>query len=203
MKDVERTPLSWPSVQVRVRVQDQKASAAWKKSWRDYMSALDKEFHRMGVSRYVITYNDPVQSRDPGVAVWFTRKHEENYKWQDVLGIESPYPTVDEITTAYKRLAPKYHPDRNPGIDPTKFAELEKARQDAIAFVRGTDALTHDMVIACDGYKEQRLNLFAIVGTIHSLRMIQKYGSGQLYEQAFHAFQALPEHKPVEVEAVK
>jgi hypothetical protein len=198
MTDVERSPLTWPAAQVRVRVQDQKTNSAWKKSTLQYMEALEKEFGRMKVTRYVVTYNDPSKtgSRDPGIAVWFSRKQEENFKWQDILGIDNPYPTVAEIEDAYRRLAPKYHPDRNPDIDPTKFAELTEARRKATAWVRGTDQHAHEYVIACDQFKETRHNLNAIVGTLRALRAIERYGATTLYEQAFHAFVAIPENIP-------
>jgi len=44
----------------------------------------------------------------------------------DILGVESNA-TADEIKTAYRTLAMKYHPDRNDGIDATEFTEATKA----------------------------------------------------------------------------
>lgn len=193
MSDMERKQLSWPQHQPRTRVQDQKNNSAWKKSFREYLAALAKEFARMKVTRYEVTFNGPNDSRDPGVAVWFSRKHEESYKWQDILGIDNPYPTVVEIDDAYRKLAPRFHPDRNPGIDPTKFAELTMARRKAIDWVKGTDKDAHEYVIACDQYREARQNLYAVVGTIQSIRRIERLGATQLFEQAFHAFAVLPE----------
>lgn len=197
MADVERTPLVWPAVRVRLRINDQKTNSSWKKTWGAYLLALEKEFKRMGVTRYIVTYNESHASRDPAVAVWFSRKKADNARWMDALGIDNPYPTLAEVDEAYRRLAPKYHPDRNPGIDPTKFTELTRARRAAMDFVRGQDQNQHELVIPCDTFREARHNLNAIVGTLRAIRTIERYGSSALYEQAFQAFTALPENVPV------
>ncbi len=196
----ERSPLVWPTHQARTRVQDQKDNRAWKKTWRQYCDALATEFKRMGVVRFVITWNtaelshQTVNTRDPGVAVWFDRKKGDDYRWQDVLGIENPYPTVSEIDTAYKRRVTKVHPDTNPGIDPAPYIELTKAREQAIKWVRGTSDLPKGYVIASDQWKEPRQNLYAIIGTIQSLRRIERLGATQLYEGALQGFAgALPQ----------
>lgn len=51
--------------------------------------------------------------------------------WWLVLLLDTRYPTVDEIQAAYRRLASKYHPDRDGG-DAAKMAELNQARDDAL-----------------------------------------------------------------------
>lgn len=194
MTDVERQPLVWPKQKARTRPNDQKHNGAWKKPWREYLAALDKELKRMGVTRYVVTYNDPAQSRDPGVAVWFDRKGSDDSHWQDVLGIDNPYPTVDEINSVYKQKVKPVHPDFNPGIDPVPYLNLTKAREDAIKFVRGTDEMPKGFVIPSDQWKEPRQNLYAIIGTIQSIRRIERLGATQLFEGALQGFAGvLPE----------
>lgn len=196
MSEVERYPLEWPKQQVRTRIQDQGTIGAARRSWREYLAMLDKELKRMGVLRYVVTYNElgGANSRDPGVAVWFSRKKDEAYKWQDILGIDNPYPTIDDIENSFKSRVKAVHPDLNPGKDPEPYHQLVKARKDAISFVKGTSELPSDYVIPCDAYKERYHNLYAIVRTIKALRDIERFGAGQLFEGALHGFAgALPE----------
>ena len=192
----ERSPLVWPSQQTRTRVQDQKNNGAWKKTCAQYLSSLELELTRMGSTRFAVTWNDPrkCDGRDPGVAVWFSRKKGNEWRWQDILGIENPYPTVDDIDTAFKRRVKAVHPDLNPGADRAPYDALVDARKQAIDFVRGTMDLPKDFVIASDQYKEARQNLYAIIGTIQSLRRIERLGATQLFEGALHGFAgALPQ----------
>jgi len=44
----------------------------------------------------------------------------------DVLSI-TPMATPEQIKTAYKQAAKKYHPDRNPNVDPEKFKQISRA----------------------------------------------------------------------------
>lgn len=187
MSDTERTPLEWPKQQVRTRIQDQGTIGAARKTWREYLVMLEKELRRMDVVRYVVTYNDQT-SRDPGVAVWFSRKKDDTFKWQDILGIDNPYPTVEDIESAFKARVKAVHPDLNPGKDPEPYHQLVKARKDAIAFVKGTSELPSDYVIPCDAYQNRHHNLYAIVRTIKALRDIERFGAGQLFEGALHGF---------------
>lgn len=46
--------------------------------------------------------------------------------YHQVLGVK-PNATKEEIKAAYRRLAKKYHPDLNKGVDPKKFIEITKA----------------------------------------------------------------------------
>lgn len=197
MSDTERSPLVWPMHKPRTRPQDQKQNNSWKKTWSQYMEMLDKELHRMGVTRYVVTWNSAqltnqvVNTRDPGVAVWFDRKGGDDFKWQDILGIENPWPTVSEIDAAYKRRVGPLHPDRHlnePEFDTTPYVELTKAREYAIKFVRGTTELPKGFVIPSDQWKEPRQNLYAIIGTIQSLRRIERLGATQLFEGSLVGF---------------
>ena len=47
-------------------------------------------------------------------------------KYYDILGVSSDA-TVDEIKKAYRKLALKLHPDKNPDNDPEKFKQLSQA----------------------------------------------------------------------------
>lgn len=51
----------------------------------------------------------------------------------------------------------------------------------------------HELALACDTFMDRRDNLRALGLTIHSLRMIQRYGVGELTARAFMGFEMLPE----------
>jgi hypothetical protein len=51
--------------------------------------------------------------------------------WWLVLLLDTRHPTAEEIQSAYRRLASKYHPDRDGG-DAAKMAEINQARDDAL-----------------------------------------------------------------------
>jgi hypothetical protein len=196
----EAYPLTWPEDQVRTRIQDRKIMTAWKKGTREYRELLIRELERMGVSSLVLSTNVPlnlrgdltvgIEPRDPGVAVYFTRKVKEDYSWQDILGIHDPAPSVEQIESAYKRLAVKYHPDV--GGDKEMFVTVLEAKEKAVAWVKMQESKEHNYVIACDAFKEVRLNICAIRLTIAALRQIDRCGASSLLERAWKGFAALP-----------
>lgn len=196
MSENERSPLEWPQAQHRTDRRLQGTLSAAKKSWHDYMEKLDAELGKMGVTRFVVTYN-LAGVQDPGIAVWFDRKKADTFKWQDVLGLDTSYPRLDDIERAYKRKMPAVHPDlhqNEPNFDLEPYHQLERAHREAIASVKGTSELPKGFVIPCDAYKDRTHNLYAILRTIKALRDIERFGAGQLFEGALHGFAgALPE----------
>lgn len=188
------SPLRWPANWPRTRPQDQRANAAWRLTMPQYQTALRKEFERMGAPSFDVTTN-AAPSRDVGVAVYFSRPTPEDYTWQDALGITDPYPTEEQVSTAWKLKAAPHHPDRVGG-DVELFHVLTKHRDNAIRWIRQQEGRQLDYVIACDTFRETKLNLAAIVLTIRALRQIERCGTSTLLEQAFKGFAALPEARP-------
>lgn len=198
----EAHPLHWPAGWPRTRPQDQRAMSSWKKNANHYRDSLATELERMGSPSSLISSNVPlnlrgamtpgVEPRDVGVAVYFSRKIKEDFSWQDALSITNPYPTEQEIQDAFRRLAQKYHPDVAGG-DVAMFQAVTKHRDNALRFVRRTTDQNFDYVIACDQFKEVRLNMAAIVMTIRAIRQIERCGTSSLLERAFRGFSAIPE----------
>jgi hypothetical protein len=201
MKDVY--PLSWPEGWPRTRPQDQKPMAAWKKTANQYRDALEKELKRMEAPSFIISSNVPLTQRgsmtpgieplDKGVAVYFSRKVKEEFSWQDALNIHDPAPTIDQIDEAFRRLAAQYHPDK-PGGDIQMFQALCKHRDNAKNWVNRKTNQNFDYVLACDNFKEVRLNMEAICLTIKAIRQIERCGTSSLLERAFKGFAALAEN---------
>jgi len=195
----ESWPLSWPDDYVRTRPQDRRPMHSWKKNANYYRDALATELERMGSPMAVISSNVQLNLRgtmtpgveplDVGVAVYFSRKVKEDFAWQDALGIHDPAPTEQQVTEAYRRLAHLYHPDR--GGDAAMFAKVTKYRDDALRWINRKTTQRFDYVIACDQFKEVRLNMAAIVMTIKAIRQIERCGTSSLLERAFKGFSAL------------
>jgi hypothetical protein len=197
----EEHPLSWPEGVPRTRPQDQRTMPSWKKPAAYYRDALITELERMKSPSSVISSNVPLnmrgnmqpgfEPRDVGVAVYFSRQLKEDYSWQDALSIHDPAPTEQQVQDAYRRLAQKYHPDR--GGDPAMFQDLVKHRENALRWIKRLEHKHFDYVIACDEFKEVRLNLAAIMQTIKAIRQIERCGTSSLLERAFKGFAALNE----------
>jgi hypothetical protein len=200
-------PLSWPEGWLRTRPQDRRTMSAWKRTATQYRDGLEKELTRMGCPSFVISSNVPLTQRgtmtqgieplDVGVAVYFTRKIKEDFAWQDALGIHDPAPTVEQINDSFRRLATIYHPDK--GGDIAMFQAATKHRDNALRWVNRKTESNFDYVIACDQFKEVRLNMAAIVMTIKAIRQIERCGTSSLLERAFRGFSALAEHSAVVV----
>lgn len=205
----EAFPLSWPEDWPRTRPQDRRVMSAWKRTANQYRDALVTELTRLQSPSAVVSSNVPLNLRgaltpgveplDVGVAVYFSRKIKEDFSWQDALGIHDPAPTEQQIQDAYRRLAQLYHPDR--GGDVAMFQSVTKHRDNALRWVNRKTNQQFDYVIACDQFKEVRLNMAAIVMTIKAIRQIERCGTSSLLERAFRGFSALPAHEASEMAA--
>jgi hypothetical protein len=197
----ESYPLAWPDGWSRTRPQDQRTNAQWRLPLGTYRSMLVKELDRMGTLGLVVSsniadlmsirYSAGMEPRDPGVAVYFSRTPKEDYRWQDALEIRSPFPTLAEVEAAYRRLSAKYHPDNKSTGDTEMFLAMTKHCARAKAWIERRDGLTHDLVLACDQFKEVRLNLNAIRLTLAAIRQIERCGASSMLERAFKGFAAI------------
>ena len=196
----EAFPLAWPEDWKRTRPQDQRPMASWRRTANQYRDALATEIERMGSPSAVISSNVPlnlrgamtpgIEPRDIGVAVYFSRTIKEDFSWQDVLGLHQPAPTEQQVQEAFRRLAQQYHPDR--GGDIAMFQAATKARDNAIRWITRKENQQFDQVIACDQFKEVRLNMAAIVMTLKAIRQIERCGASSLLDRVFRGFSALP-----------
>lgn len=172
--------------------------ASWKQTANQYREVLAKELDRIKATVAVISTNVPltvrgsmtagVEPRDVGVAIYFTKPGKEDFRWQDALGLHTPAPTDEQINDAYRRLAAKHHPDR--GGDIEMFRSLTNHRDAALRWANRATAQP-DHVIACDLYREVRLNLAAIAFTLKALRQIERCGTSSVLERSFKGFMAL------------
>lgn len=190
----ETYPLAWPEGWQRTRIQDREGRGAWKKNERQSIEALELELRRFGVLSATLTRKDPADFRgapDPSVALWFSRKHTDDFSWQDALGIKNPAPERDEIDEVYRALARKHHPDM--GGDVEMFRAITMHYKKALAYVERLTGRTHELSIACDKYEKTAWNINAIRMTLHSLRQIERDGASALLEQAMKGFTVIPE----------
>jgi hypothetical protein len=174
--------------------------ASWKRTANQYRDALVTELTRMESPSAVISSNVPLNLRgsmtpgveplDVGAAVYFSRKIKEDFSWQDALSLHNPAPTEAQIQEAFRRLAQLHHPDR--GGDVAMFQAVTKHRDNALRWINQKTNQQFDFVIACDQFKEVRLNMAAIVMTIKAIRQIERCGTSSLLERAFRGFSAIP-----------
>lgn len=184
--------LKWPDGWERTRIQDRKLANGWKKSLKEYEAVLAKELKRLGVVETLITYNTAPNDRlDPGCAVYFSRQKRPDYAWQSALGLDTPIPTLAQIDSAYRERAMKHHPDR--GGDVEMFRQLSKHRDDAKAWILGTQHVEHEYVIPCDRFNEVRLNLNAVRLAMAAMRQLDRVGIPGMLERSFRGMRtALP-----------
>lgn len=198
----EQFPLSWPKDWPRTRLAEQRVMNAWKRSANDYRDELAKELDRRKATVAIISTNVPLNARnqmiataanslrDVGVAIYFSMPVAEDFSWQDGLGITSPAPSDDEINTAFRRLAAQYHPDRPGGGDREMFLALTRHRDNAMRWANRKTA-EPEHAIACDTFREVRLNLAAIAFTLKAIRQIDRCGTSSVLERSFSSFLAL------------
>ena len=194
----EAYPLHWPEDWPRTRPQDQRPMASWKRTANDYREELAKELDRVKATVAVISTNVPLtvrgqmqrglEPRDVGVAIYFSKPQKEDFRWQDALSLHDPAPTEDQINAAYRRAAAQHHPDR--GGDVEMFRALTLHRDNALRWAT-RDSASPDLVIACDLFREVRLNLAAIAFTLKAIRQIERCGTSSLLERSFKGFMAL------------
>lgn len=180
------TPLKWPPDRPRIRFQDRKLNAAWKLNYADTLKALERELHLNKVTFAMVTHNS-VSSEDGGVAIWLSRKPQDDYRWQDEFGFIGEIPTVQDLDRAYMQKARKCAPETpTPNID--RFYELTKLRDAGRRWIRGERLVEPETVMAVDTFKEVRHNLNAIKLTLSALRQIERCGSPVMMEQAWRGF---------------
>ena len=182
----DESPLKWPPGRPRTRFQDRKPQAAWKLNYNDTLDALRKELVLVKATYALITHN-PQSDVDGGVAVWLSRKAQDDYGWQDALGFIGTVPTEKEIDQSYMQKVRRHAPD-GPTPNLTMFHELTRHRDNARKWVRGERLAEPETVMAVDTFKEVRHNLNAIKLTLSALRQIERCGSPVMMEQAFRGF---------------
>lgn len=182
----EQSPLRWPDGQYRTRIQDREERKMWKRTLRQYMEALDKEMVRMKAVEYLVSKDE--DGRDPGVAIYFSRKAIDNYGWQETFGLIGIIPTEDQIQQAYHRLAKIYAPDNPVTGDPARFREITEHRDRAREWARGSQRKQHEYGIGCDAFTEQRWNLNAIALQLSYFRRSEALGCTVMFEQMMSAF---------------
>jgi hypothetical protein len=180
------TPLKWPQDRPRIRFQDRKNNAAWKMTYTDTLKGLERELVLVKATFALVTYNS-MNSEDGGVAIWLSRKPQDEYGWQDALGFIGTVPSKQEVTHAYHERIRKIHPD-GPTPNRVLFDELTKHRDNALRWISGERLVEPETVMAVDTFREVRHNLNAIKLTLSALRQIERCGSPVMMEQAWRGF---------------
>src|ERR1700676_4821897 len=100
---LEELKLKWPDGMERTRIKERTGSGRWREGWADTRKKLVTELERIGATSILITRHEN-EHLDPGVAVWFSRV-KEDFSWQQVLGLDNPAPTFDQIDSAFRDKA--------------------------------------------------------------------------------------------------
>lgn len=197
----ETTPLKWPDGWGRTLIDQRKTRANWKKPFSFYRDSMLKELERIGVTAVTISRMDSGREKqDPGVAVWFSLKAQQDFSWQRGLGLDNPLPTLEEIDTAFRKIAAKHHPDvvaANPsgGGDVQIYLRADAHRKQAKSYVLGQAAPVLDNCIPCDRFTDARQNLAAVNLALRCFRSLERVGIPAILERVMgQAFKtALPE----------
>lgn len=186
---VEESVLLWPDGVDRTFIQLRKPNKAWKKTWKQLVSSLAEELERLGATGSILICRAADERLDPGVAVWFSRK-KEDFSWQQVLGLDNPAPTPEQISAAYKKKAFRFSPDNQETGDAEIFMKITRARDAAMAWVTGSYAHSRESVMAIDRYNEAKLNLSAIRLAFGHIRGLERVGVPGIIDQAMGGFRA-------------
>lgn len=206
----ETYPLVWPQGQDRIRVQDRKKMGVWRKNANQYRDDIEKELKRMGAPSFVISSNVQVNSRgmltggieplDNGVSVWFSRKEDLDYSWQEAFKLYDPAVTVDQIERAYRPLYARYHPDNKDTADVEMFLTVTRHKENALAYVNRSTNQNFNYVIACDSFVTVAMNMAAIAGHLQAVRKMERCSTSAMLERTWAGFKFLQEknepHKP-------
>lgn len=193
IKVEEPMKIKWPDGWPRTLIGNRLENKGYKKTVRQARDGVVLELQKMGVSETLICYDVTNERMDPGVAVYFSKKMDEDYSWQDALGLESPMPTIQEIDQAFRKKAEKHHPDRvanGSGGDVELYYKLDAARKQAKAWILGTHTVDHEYCIPFDMYKEIRWNLNAVRSILAHFRALEKLGNPDMVERSFRGFKA-------------
>lgn len=184
--------LRWPDGWPRTLIEHRESRNQWKKPVMEYQKAITKELIAMKVTAASITFNPP-SSRDPGVAVWYSLEPAEDVSWQIGLQIDNPSPTLDEIDSAFKRLAVTCHPDTHPH-DPgalEMFKKVNGFRASARAYILGTAAPKLENCIPMDRFVEIKQNLAGVRLFLSYVRGMERLGGPavvkRIMERTFRA----------------
>lgn len=191
----EAQELRWPEGQPRTRIQDREGRSAWKQPLSKVKEMLRRELELSGATSSLLTYSS--NPLDPGAAIYFSRKAQNQFAWQEALGFIGKVPTVDEINKAYRAAVKPYHPE---GAKPdlNMFLALTQHRDRALDWALGRHRNDHEYAFGIDVFDEVRLNINAIKIVLFSLRRIEDCGSPLMLERAYQGF-----HKQIAVNATK
>ena len=185
---LEDRSMRWPDGCERTRIKDRTGQGRWREGWADTRTRLESELERLGATSALVSRHENEQN-DPGVAVWFSRR-KEDFSWQQGLGIDDPFPSVDEIDRAFKAKARKFHPDNPETGDPEMFKKLSEWAKAARGWVTGAHDHAHEYVMAIDQYNEARLNLKALQMAFFYIRRLEDVGAPAILSQTLGAFRA-------------
>lgn len=111
-----------------------------------YKDRLDIELGRMEVRAAVLTINES-NSRDPSAALYFTRPPaEDDFSWQDTLGISNPDPTTEEIEEKFRAMLKGLDQSLVDSDRDLRY-QLNEARKRALAFATGNYGKENELAI--------------------------------------------------------